>query len=80
MRGLSGGSMEVLWDRLPQLSMEVTVLNGSRDEKFKAIGERMGSLLPSGRVLVAEGGHGLPLENPPAVAGALEGLDPQARA
>lgn len=77
MRGLSVGAMTVLWQRLGELAMPVTVLNGSRDKKFLAIGERMGAQLPQGRVLVAEGGHGLPLENPAAVAAALEGLDAQ---
>ncbi len=77
MRGLSVGAMPVLWERLGELSMPVTILNGARDRKFLAIGERIGGLLAAGRVLVAEGGHGLPLENPGAVAAALEGLDAQ---
>ncbi len=77
MRGLSVGAMDVLWARLGELRMPVTVLNGTRDTRFLAIGQRMGSLLADGRVLVAEGGHGLPLENPAAVAAALEGVDAQ---
>ncbi len=79
MRGLSVGAMEVLWGRLGELAMPVSVLNGSRDEKFTAIGRRMGELLGDCRVLSAEGGHGLPLENPGAVAAALEGLHAEAR-
>jgi len=71
MRGLSVGAMAPLWGRLGELSMPVTVLNGERDAKFRVIGERMGGLVAEGRVLVASGGHGLPLENPGAVAAAL---------
>ncbi|HXB66036.1 MAG TPA: alpha/beta fold hydrolase [Solirubrobacteraceae bacterium] len=71
MRGLSLGEMQPLWHRLKELSMPVTVLVGERDEKFCALGRRMAELLPAGRLVVAPGGHGLPLENPAAVAQAL---------
>jgi 2-succinyl-6-hydroxy-2,4-cyclohexadiene-1-carboxylate synthase len=71
MRGLSVGEMQPLWNRLKELSMPVTVLVGERDEKFCALGRRMVGLLPDGRLVVAPGGHGLPLENPAAVAEAL---------
>jgi len=77
MRGLSVGAMAVLWERLGELSMPVTVLNGTRDTKFLAIGERIGGLIGAGRVLAADGGHRLPLENPGAVAAALAGRDPE---
>jgi hypothetical protein len=38
-----------------------------RDEKFRAIGERVAWACPAGRLRVAVGGHGLPLENPAAL-------------
>jgi 2-succinyl-6-hydroxy-2,4-cyclohexadiene-1-carboxylate synthase len=71
MRGLGTGEMQPLWDRLPGLAMPVTVLAGERDGKFVALGQRMVELLPAGELVVAPGGHGLPLENPAAVVQAL---------
>ncbi|HXA55515.1 MAG TPA: alpha/beta fold hydrolase [Solirubrobacteraceae bacterium] len=73
MRGLGVGEMQPLWDHLGELSMPVTALVGERDEKFRALGQRMVELLPDGRLVVAPGGHGLPLENPGAVAEAVVG-------
>jgi 2-succinyl-6-hydroxy-2,4-cyclohexadiene-1-carboxylate synthase len=72
LRGLGTGEMEPLWDRLAELSMPVTVLVGERDAKFRALGRRMVERLADGVLLVAPGGHGLPLENPEAVARALD--------
>ena len=63
--------MEPLWDRLPELTMPVTVLVGDRDAKFLALGRRMVELLLDAELVIAPGGHGLPLENPAAVADAL---------
>jgi 2-succinyl-6-hydroxy-2,4-cyclohexadiene-1-carboxylate synthase len=73
LRGIGTGEMEPLWDRLAELGMPVTVLVGARDEKFQASGKRMTELLPDAQLVVAPGGHGLPLENPAAVAVALDG-------
>jgi 2-succinyl-6-hydroxy-2,4-cyclohexadiene-1-carboxylate synthase len=72
LRGVGSGEMEPLWDRLPELTMPVTVLVGDRDAKFLALGERMVALLPDAELVIAPGGHGLPLENPAAVADALQ--------
>ena len=71
LRGVGTGEMEPLWDRLAKLKMPVTVLVGARDEKFQASGKRMTELLPDAQLVVAAGGHGLPLENPAAVAKAI---------
>jgi 2-succinyl-6-hydroxy-2,4-cyclohexadiene-1-carboxylate synthase len=73
LRGLGTGEMEALWDRLAELQMPVIVLVGARDEKFQGLGKRMTELLPDAQLVVAPGGHGLPLENPAAVAVALDG-------
>jgi 2-succinyl-6-hydroxy-2,4-cyclohexadiene-1-carboxylate synthase len=73
LRGIGTGEMESLWGRLAELTMPVTVLVGARDEKFQALGRRMTELIGRARLVVAPGGHGLPLENPAAVAGAIEG-------
>jgi hypothetical protein len=36
------------------------------------------ALLPDAELVIAPGGHGLPLENPAAVADALQRIDPEA--
>ncbi len=71
LRGVGTGEMTPLWDRLAELSMPVTVLVGERDAKFIALGRRMVERLADGELITAPGGHGLPLENPGAVALAL---------
>jgi 2-succinyl-6-hydroxy-2,4-cyclohexadiene-1-carboxylate synthase len=71
LRGIGTGEMEPLWDRLGELRMPVAVLAGERDAKFAALGRRMVGLLGAGELIVIPGGHGLPLENPRAVAGVL---------
>jgi 2-succinyl-6-hydroxy-2,4-cyclohexadiene-1-carboxylate synthase len=75
LRGIGSGEMEPLWDRLPELTMPVTVLVGDRDAKFLALGKRMVELLSDAELVIAPGGHGLPLENPAAVADALQRID-----
>ena len=71
LRGIGTGEMESLWGRLAELTMPVTVLVGARDEKFQALGRRMVGLLPDAELVLVPGGHGLPLENPTAVAEAI---------
>jgi 2-succinyl-6-hydroxy-2,4-cyclohexadiene-1-carboxylate synthase len=69
LRGLGTGVMEPLWDRLPELAMPVTLVVGERDEKFRAIGERMRERLPDAQLVVVPGaGHAVQLEDPEAVA------------
>lgn len=71
LRGIGTGEMDALWDRLGELAMPVTVVVGDRDAKFRALGERIAALLPDARLVVIPGGHGLPLENPSGLAGAV---------
>ena len=71
LRGIGTGEMEPLWDRLGELTMPVTVIVGDRDAKFHALGQRMTALLPHADLVVLQGGHRLPLENPAALAKAL---------
>lgn len=75
LRGIGTGEMAPLWDRLGELAMDVAVVVGERDRKFRALGERMAELLPRGEPVVVAGGHGLPLENPAALVDVL--LTPQ---
>jgi 2-succinyl-6-hydroxy-2,4-cyclohexadiene-1-carboxylate synthase len=72
LRGLGTGEMEPLWDRLEELRMPVTVVVGERDAKFCALGRRLVSLLPDGKLVLAAGGHAVHVENPAAVAGAID--------
>jgi 2-succinyl-6-hydroxy-2,4-cyclohexadiene-1-carboxylate synthase len=72
MRGVGTGEMAPLWDRLGELAMPVTIVVGGRDDKFCALGERMRERLADAELVVVEGGHGLPLENPAAIADALD--------
>jgi 2-succinyl-6-hydroxy-2,4-cyclohexadiene-1-carboxylate synthase len=71
MRGLGTGEMVPLWARLRELTMPVTVVAGERDAKFRAIGERMVSLIPGARLVVIPGGHALPLESPGKLVGVI---------
>ena len=75
LRGIGTGEMAPLWDRLGELTMPVTILAGDRDAKFQALGRRMVELLADAKLVVVPGGHGLPLENPAAVAGQIA-VDP----
>ena len=72
LRGLGTGEMQPLWSRLGELEMLVTVVVGERDAKFRALGERMADLLPDSELVVISGGHRLPLENPPELAGVID--------
>ena len=72
LRGLGTGVMEPLWEALPSLTVPVTLAVGERDEKFRAIAERMAAVLPRAQIEVVEGaGHAAQLEQPAAVAALL---------
>jgi 2-succinyl-6-hydroxy-2,4-cyclohexadiene-1-carboxylate synthase len=74
LRGLGTGVMPSLWDRLGELQVPVELVVGERDDKFRAIAERMQAALPDARVLVVEGaGHAVQLEVPDAVVEVLAG-------
>jgi 2-succinyl-6-hydroxy-2,4-cyclohexadiene-1-carboxylate synthase len=72
LRGLGTGRMAPLWDRLGELTMPAVVVVGERDAKFRALGARMAESIPHAQLVVVRGAHGLPLENPAALAEALE--------
>jgi 2-succinyl-6-hydroxy-2,4-cyclohexadiene-1-carboxylate synthase len=72
LRGIGTGEMEPLWQRLGELAMAVSVLAGDRDTKFRLIGERMVARIPGAEMVIVPGGHNLVLENPEALASALE--------
>ena len=69
LRGLGTGVMPPLWERLGELAMPVDLVVGQRDEKFRAIAERMAERIPAARVhVIAAAGHAAHLEQPGALA------------
>jgi 2-succinyl-6-hydroxy-2,4-cyclohexadiene-1-carboxylate synthase len=72
LRGIGTGEMAPLWHRLGELAMPVVVAVGERDVKFRALGARMAGGIAEAELVVLPGGHGLPLENPAGMTGALE--------
>jgi 2-succinyl-6-hydroxy-2,4-cyclohexadiene-1-carboxylate synthase len=75
LRGMGTGQMQPLWGRLGELAMPTTVIAGERDLKFAELARRMVALLPDARLQTIAGGHALALENPAAVARALQRRD-----
>jgi 2-succinyl-6-hydroxy-2,4-cyclohexadiene-1-carboxylate synthase len=71
LRGVGTGEMQPLWERLNELKMPITIIVGERDAKFHVLGRRMADLLPQATLVMAQGGHVLPLENPTACVDAL---------
>jgi 2-succinyl-6-hydroxy-2,4-cyclohexadiene-1-carboxylate synthase len=68
---LGQGAQEPLWSRLSELDIPVSVVTGSRDERYGRIGDRMAAGIRGAVRVRAEGGHALPLEAPGAVADAV---------
>jgi len=75
LRGVGAGEMKPLWGRLGELAMPTLAVAGERDDKYRLLAQRMAALLPRGELAVIAGGHALALENPAALARALEGGD-----
>ena len=67
LRSLGTGSQAPLWDRLAGVEAPVLVLAGERDDKFRALGERLAASLPHAELAtVAGAGHAAHLERPEA--------------
>lgn len=65
--GLS--AMPNYWPMLPCLRTPVRLVAGEMDEKFRAVAERMATLLPRAEVVIVPGaGHNVPLERPDLMA------------
>ena len=57
--------MEPLWERLPELTIPVTLIVGERDEKFRTLATRMMERLPNATLVVVPGtGHAAATEDP----------------
>ena len=73
-RGHGTGALPSLWERLGELSMPVVLIVGERDEKFRAIGQRMARELSRVElVVVADIGHAVHLEAPERITAQLIG-------
>jgi 2-succinyl-6-hydroxy-2,4-cyclohexadiene-1-carboxylate synthase len=74
LRGLGTGALPSLWDRLGDIAEPVALVVGERDEKFRAIAERMAAGLPAATLaVVPDAGHAAHLEAPDAVAAVIAG-------
>jgi len=73
LRALGQGVQPSLWDRLPQLTMPVTLVTGAYDRKYTELANRMAAAIGDGARLVVlpHAGHALPLEQPAALAAVL---------
>ena len=72
LRVLGTGTMEPLWDRLPELHAPVRLVTGTTDLKFRAAAEAMLPLLPDATHEELPGGHGLIGEQPVALAAIIQ--------
>jgi 2-succinyl-6-hydroxy-2,4-cyclohexadiene-1-carboxylate synthase len=69
MRGLGLAEMPNYWPELPRIDAPVRLVAGERDEKFRALAERMAGLLPHAEITIVPGaGHNVVLERPEDVA------------
>lgn len=70
LRVLGAGTMEPMWDRLPELTMPVALVTGRTDAKYEKLAlamlERMRGEVVHVRL---DGGHALPLEQPAILGG-----------
>ncbi len=66
LRSAGTGAQDPLWDRLHELAMPVLVVAGERDDKFRALGERLvTSIGPNAHLaVVPNAGHAAHLEAP----------------
>jgi 2-succinyl-6-hydroxy-2,4-cyclohexadiene-1-carboxylate synthase len=75
LRALGQGVQPSLWDRLPQLTMPVTLVTGAYDRKYTDLAVQMAAAIGghARTVVVPRAGHALHLEQPDALASVLRG-------
>ena len=67
LRMAGTGTQQSLWSRLGELAMPVLVVVGERDEKFRALGERLVAGITGAELaVVGDAGHAVPFERPDA--------------
>lgn len=72
LRATGTGTQTPLWERLGDIEVPVLVLTGEHDDKFRALGDRLASLLAAASCEVIPGaGHSVHLERPVATADAV---------
>jgi 2-succinyl-6-hydroxy-2,4-cyclohexadiene-1-carboxylate synthase len=72
LRATGTGTQSPLWDRLGEIDVPVLVLAGEYDAKFRALGERLASMIPEATFeVIADAGHSVHLEQPAATADAV---------
>jgi pimeloyl-ACP methyl ester carboxylesterase len=72
LRSTGTGTQESLWDRLAEINIPVLVVAGERDDKFRAIGERLADRLPQSTFeIIQDAGHSAHLEQPTITAQVL---------
>ncbi len=72
LRTCGTGTQDPLWARLGEIRCPTLVLVGDRDEKFRALGDRLTTGIPDCRsIVIADSGHSVHLEQPDATTTAL---------
>ncbi|NGP44238.1 2-succinyl-6-hydroxy-2,4-cyclohexadiene-1-carboxylate synthase [Bacillaceae bacterium SIJ1] len=65
LRGMGTGAQPSYWDALPTLSVQLTFIAGTLDQKFLDIGQDICERVPNNTMLVAENaGHAVHIESP----------------
>jgi len=81
METVGSGSVEPVWDVLPELTVPTLLLAGERDKKYVDIMTRMDEVLPQSTLeVVGNTGHCIHVESPSRLATALQRRDPRSPA
>jgi 2-succinyl-6-hydroxy-2,4-cyclohexadiene-1-carboxylate synthase len=73
LRGMGAGQQQPLWSRLGGLDLPVALVVGHDDTRYCAIGQRMQTTLSRAELtLVADAGHTVHLDQPPAFVKVVE--------
>ncbi|MBK5288171.1 MAG: alpha/beta fold hydrolase [Acidimicrobiia bacterium] len=71
MVALGQGAMAPLHDRLASITVPTTVVVGTADARYTAIGNEIATQIPDAALVSLDGGHALPLECPAALAAVI---------
>jgi 2-succinyl-6-hydroxy-2,4-cyclohexadiene-1-carboxylate synthase len=73
LRGMGGGSMEPVWNRLSDFGEPALFVAGAEDERYVRYAQRLAGMVPKGAAAIVPGaGHAVHLEQPDAMASLLE--------
>ncbi|GMQ93200.1 MAG: 2-succinyl-6-hydroxy-2,4-cyclohexadiene-1-carboxylate synthase [Acidimicrobiia bacterium] len=67
LRGYGQGAQPSVWDDLPDLTVPVLLVVGSRDERYTAINREMEQLIPTARLIVVDDAGHNPLADKPEI-------------